>query len=160
MTKAEAFKVLSHIYCMKAETVAECEAVGMAMDSLEQPEQKKGKWVRDEFGSKCLCCGSYACRNKFGEPWESDFCPKCGADMRGENADEMQTELETLKDAIQRGLLIPVIRCENCIYWDDQPFVTATPDFHKCKRIAYHASTADGYCDRAERREKTDAEVH
>jgi hypothetical protein len=48
------------------------------------------------------------------------------------------------------------VRCKDCIYWDDQPFVTAAPDFHKCKRIAYHASTADGFCDRAERKEKTD----
>lgn len=50
-------------------------------------ERKKGRWVRDEFGSKCPCCGSYAYRDKFGEPWESDFCPNCGADMRGENTD-------------------------------------------------------------------------
>lgn len=41
-------------------------------------ERKKGKWGRDEFGSKCSCCGLYAYRDKFGEPWESDFCPNCG----------------------------------------------------------------------------------
>ena len=73
-----------------------------------------------------------------------------------DSEDKMLTELAMLKDAIKRGLLVPVIRCRECIYWDDQPFVTATPDFHKCKRIAYHASTADGFCDRAERKEKTD----
>ena len=49
-----------------------------------QIDSKSGKWVRDEFGRKCSCCGLYAYRNKFGEPWESDFCPNCGARMEEE----------------------------------------------------------------------------
>lgn len=49
------------------------------------PEQKKGKWIKDEFGSRCERCGLYAYRDKFDRPWESDFCPNCGADMRNED---------------------------------------------------------------------------
>ena len=57
-----------------ADMITECK-------TIEEP--KKGKWVRDEFGSKCSCCGLYAYWGKFEEPWESNFCPNCGADMRG-----------------------------------------------------------------------------
>lgn len=69
--------------------------------------------------------------------------------------DEMLTELATLKSAIKRGLLVPVIRCKDCIHWDEiMSISTVTPEYHKCLRIPYHTNTADGYCDRAERREK------
>lgn len=42
-----------------------------------------GMWIRDEFGSKCSCCGLYAYRDKFDKPWESFYCPNCGAKMKG-----------------------------------------------------------------------------
>lgn len=44
---------------------------------------EKGMWVRDEFGSKCPCCGLYAYRDEWGDPWESNFCPNCGAELEG-----------------------------------------------------------------------------
>ena len=51
----------------------------------ERKEGKwKGKWVRDEFGSYCSYCGFYAYRDKFERPWESNFCPNCGTDLREE----------------------------------------------------------------------------
>ena len=62
-----------------------CDIADVISDIEDAPtieERKKGKWVRDEFGSKCSCCGLYAYRNRFGLPWESNFCPNCGADMR------------------------------------------------------------------------------
>lgn len=48
---------------------------------------RHGKWIRDEFGARCGACGLYAYRDKFGQPWESPYCPICGADMRGEEND-------------------------------------------------------------------------
>lgn len=48
---------------------------------------KRGRWIRDEFGSRCERCGLYVYRDKSGRPWESDYCPYCGADMRGERHD-------------------------------------------------------------------------
>lgn len=42
-----------------------------------------GMWIRDEFGSKCSCCGLYAYRDKFDKPWESFYCPNCGVKMKG-----------------------------------------------------------------------------
>ena len=49
---------------------------------------RRGRWIRDEFGSRCERCGLYAYRNKSGRPWESDYCPYCGADMRGRQEGE------------------------------------------------------------------------
>lgn len=43
-----------------------------------------GKWIQDEFGSKCGSCGLYAYRDKFDQPWESPYCPNCGAKMDGD----------------------------------------------------------------------------
>ncbi len=42
---------------------------------------RHGKWIRDEFGARCGACGLYAYRDKFGQPWESPYCPICGARM-------------------------------------------------------------------------------
>ena len=55
-----------------------------------QPERKKGKWINDRDLYKCSCC------NQLWNVWwagvvpieqmkkEMPYCPKCGADMRGE----------------------------------------------------------------------------
>ncbi len=49
-----------------------------------EPEPQKGKWERyghDFFGDneyRCTACGETA-------NIKTDFCPNCGADMRGEN---------------------------------------------------------------------------
>ena len=50
---------------------------------------KKGEWVHDQFGSYCSRCGLYAYMDKFGNPWESDFCPNCGMDLRKEEKNEI-----------------------------------------------------------------------
>lgn len=46
-----------------------------------QVERKTGRWIHDEFGSRCGACGLYAYRDKFDRPWESPYCPNCGAKM-------------------------------------------------------------------------------
>jgi hypothetical protein len=38
----------------------------------------------DELLTAFPVCGLYAYRYENGRPWESDYCPYCGADMRGE----------------------------------------------------------------------------
>ena len=57
------------------------DALGMAIQALEQ-EPKTGHWIVWNTSSydwtyKCDKCGCIAHNN-------SDYCPKCGADMRGE----------------------------------------------------------------------------
>ena len=60
-----------------------------------EPERKKGKWLphpRDEDFDVCSVCGTGCKRRERGIsqyiPWVTEynyqFCPHCGADMRGE----------------------------------------------------------------------------
>ena len=47
-----------------------------------QPERKKGKWIYD---GDCYICDQ--CKSAFGwwaDSQTSNYCPNCGADMRGE----------------------------------------------------------------------------
>jgi len=46
-----------------------------------EPERKTGKWIR----GKCDQCGAHAPFWPMASTYyESDYCPNCGADMRGE----------------------------------------------------------------------------
>ena len=49
-------------------------------------EQPQGEWIENPktFCWKCDNCGNSALYNKMGVQIESQFCPNCGADMRGE----------------------------------------------------------------------------
>lgn len=62
------------------------EGVQLAVDVVEgmpdaQPERKKGKWVSNDIDPEawnfCSACGEQAIDLY-------DYCPNCGADMRGE----------------------------------------------------------------------------
>ena len=52
-----------------------------------QPERKKGKWIEHEWAEEVggMLVSNYECSEC--HCWQretSDFCPNCGADMRGE----------------------------------------------------------------------------
>ena len=56
-----------------------------------QPEQRRGKWIKNcnvAFYWKCSKCGSYLICSKedylLRENDYPNYCPNCGADMRGE----------------------------------------------------------------------------
>jgi hypothetical protein len=51
------------------------------MPTVDAVPVRHGKWIRDEFGARCGVCGLYAYRDKFDQPWESPYCPICGARM-------------------------------------------------------------------------------
>ena len=55
-----------------------------AIPAADAAEVRHGRWIKDEFGSRCGACGLYAYRDKFDEPWESPYCPNCGARMEVE----------------------------------------------------------------------------
>lgn len=75
------------------------EAFDMAIKALKQPTHKKGKWIKigdRDFGyadiviCKCSECGN---KEEFHGHYNGvslelrsgyNYCPKCGADMRGE----------------------------------------------------------------------------
>ena len=56
--------------------------------SADMVEVKHGKWVKqfDEncWWYECSECGDYPLKSVYGNDQLSDFCPWCGADMRGE----------------------------------------------------------------------------
>lgn len=87
MTKTEAITRLSMIFancdtemCKGAYACKYCdEAISMAIEALEQ-EPKCGEWLDYlEEGLKWECS---ECGSKFTTPW--NYCPHCGADMRGD----------------------------------------------------------------------------
>lgn len=47
--------------------------------------QKSGKWIDDEFGSKCSCCGIHTHLDKFDRPMKFKYCSMCGAKMESED---------------------------------------------------------------------------
>lgn len=64
------------------------EALG-AVENLPSvtPQQRTGRWIDDEFGSKCSCCGIYTHLDKFDRPMKFKCCSMCGAKMEVEDAD-------------------------------------------------------------------------
>lgn len=93
-----------------------------------------GKWIQDEFGSKCGSCGLYAYRDKFDQPWESPYCPNCGAKM-----DEEEKE----KAFWPRYLLKPCASeredkmkdCRDCVQWETC----------QCGKTGHERGTSIGY---------------
>lgn len=47
-------------------------------------DRPSGEWVRDGHHIKCNLCGTYFCdTDREGDPYPQDFCPHCGARMKG-----------------------------------------------------------------------------
>jgi rubrerythrin len=86
MTREEAKRVLYVYRAVNLVDESHREAFDTAIKALEQ-ESKKGHWIMTSdylttaYGSvdyvKCSCCGEDSLE-------EGDYCPNCGADMRGE----------------------------------------------------------------------------
>ncbi len=64
-------------------------SIGQIQDAPTiEPKQETGEWIEDEDEMRVIC-------SKCGEPNYSisDFCPNCGADMRGaERREDEQSE--------------------------------------------------------------------
>lgn len=61
------------------------ESYDMAIEELQEPERKKGRW---ENGEPCPICGEDRFKDLYADiwaDWQPPFCPNCGADMRGES---------------------------------------------------------------------------
>ena len=66
-------------------------ALAMAIEALSQPERPKGRWelIQDDWNVyQCSECKEWWTLES-GTPQENsmNFCPNCGADMRGETDD-------------------------------------------------------------------------
>ena len=88
MKKEQAISVIRDYLISKVDTEDEHTAFGMAIKALEQPERKKAKWTPEFNGAfkggaywfSCSECGRIVPEVRNGG-W--NFCPNCGADMRG-----------------------------------------------------------------------------
>ena len=81
MTREEAIDVLK---CNYPSSCFEelCKAVDIAIKALSAQERKRGRWIlKSTNGEMFDCCSECG----FVE-WDAprNFCPNCGADMRGE----------------------------------------------------------------------------
>lgn len=85
ISKASVCEILADIYPTDGEKVVAVKEIDKAYETiLNLPyAERRGRWVKDEFGSRCGACGLYAYRDKFDKPWESPYCPNCGARMDG-----------------------------------------------------------------------------
>lgn len=57
-----------------------------------QPERKRGRWIpvtNGRGGHECSLCHTYAPSFQTGDEWLTDYCPNCGADMRGKQDDSI-----------------------------------------------------------------------
>jgi len=83
LTELEAHK-LPKQYCID-HNIDETIDMGMVRIILNQLpsavlEREKGEWIKC-----CSCCREYKCSNcEYEHCQESNFCPNCGADMRGD----------------------------------------------------------------------------
>lgn len=79
------------------------EVAETIFEDVPSVEPKRGKWIDEadkydaSFGIhdyRCSNCNSYADEHIGGHEWytmyKPNFCPHCGADMRGVRDDEMQ----------------------------------------------------------------------
>lgn len=58
-----------------------------------QPERKKGRWIYEGKRGRFPACRCSECGNVENADWailgdNVNYCPNCGADMRGEEEDE------------------------------------------------------------------------
>ena len=44
---------------------------------------RHGHWINENFYTHCSACGKMAIYDKYGQEFESDYCPHCGAKMDG-----------------------------------------------------------------------------
>ena len=70
MTNQEAIEKLKEILFMTGYK----EALDLAIKALE--ERSQGEWKLDSLGAYCSECGTHP-------DYSSNYCPNCGADMRG-----------------------------------------------------------------------------
>ena len=55
----------------------------MSIPSADVAPVRHGRWINENFYTHCSACGKMAIYDKYGQEFESDYCPHCGAKMDG-----------------------------------------------------------------------------
>ena len=55
----------------------------MSIPSADVAPVRHGRWINENFYTHCSACGKMAIYDKYGQEFESDYCPHCGAKMGG-----------------------------------------------------------------------------
>ena len=86
MTRKETIKIMEHLKSIVSSEDYK-EAFSIAIEALKEKERRKGHWEDFDYDNsyRCTSCGEIWTLND-GTPAENNmnYCPKCGADMRGE----------------------------------------------------------------------------
>lgn len=92
--KAEdVYKALKEVPSADAELeIIKAEAYAKGIDSerkrISDWCRPSGEWIRDGHHIRCKKCGAYFCdTDREGDSYPQDFCPNCGARMKGANTD-------------------------------------------------------------------------
>ena len=89
MNNAEKFKYVFGLYATELWAMSE-ESFLSWLNSEYEKERKKGKWIEQDDGWDGVYYECSECKEAFtlidGTPTDNlyNFCPNCGADMRGE----------------------------------------------------------------------------
>ena len=88
ISREQAIDALATMYCKSDEDgyvwIIRRDA-SARIDALPPAEPKRGKWIRDGHHIRCDQCGMYMCdTDREGDRIPTEFCPNCGADMRGD----------------------------------------------------------------------------
>lgn len=88
MTREEREKAIKYFKMRLAEkthppTTAQQKAFTIALEALQEPERKKGQWIKETKFSQSVCSNCHKTPKTILEELP-DYCPNCGAEMRGE----------------------------------------------------------------------------
>lgn len=68
------------LYCL---AINDCMNVLNEMPAADVAPVRHGCWINENFYTHCSACGKMAIYDKYGQEFESDYCPHCGAKMDG-----------------------------------------------------------------------------
>lgn len=66
------------------ELVKDFIVIPIETPSADVEPVRRGKWLKNEYRHYCSECGHMGLFNGFGFKFESNYCPNCGAKMKGE----------------------------------------------------------------------------
>lgn len=70
------------------ELVKDFIVIPIETPSADVEPVKHGRWINENFYTRCSACGNMTIYDKYSREVESDYCPNCGAKMEGEENGE------------------------------------------------------------------------